>query len=59
MARAALTAAGTNVRINTDNLSNKANGASLLIELKILEAQAARSEAEIRQSLESRAGFSF
>ena len=59
MARAALTAAGTNVRINTDNLSNKANGATLLIELKILEAQAARSEAEIRQSLESRAGFSF
>ena len=59
MARAALTAAGTNVRINIESLSNKASAADLLTELKQLESQAASLEGNIRQSLESRAGFSF
>jgi glutamate formiminotransferase/formiminotetrahydrofolate cyclodeaminase len=59
MARAALTAAGTNVRINVNSLSDKSAGQPLLAELSQLEARATRLEAELRQTLETRAGFSF
>jgi glutamate formiminotransferase/formiminotetrahydrofolate cyclodeaminase len=59
MARAALTAAGTNVRINVNSLAEKAPGAELLAELKKLEARADVLEAEIRQQLETRGGFAF
>jgi len=57
MARAALTAAGYNVRINLNSLADRTLGAELLSELKELEARANASEAEIRQSLETRAGI--
>jgi glutamate formiminotransferase/formiminotetrahydrofolate cyclodeaminase len=59
MARAALTAAGTNVRINVNSLAEKTRGADLLVELKRLEARAEALEAEIRQVLEKRGGFAF
>ncbi len=59
LARAALTAAGTNVRINLSSLADKTPAALLLDELKALEARAAQLEAQIRQSLETRAGFGF
>lgn len=57
MARAALTAAGYNVRINLNSLPNPSTGAALLAELTALEAQAAASEAEIRQALGTRGGI--
>jgi glutamate formiminotransferase/formiminotetrahydrofolate cyclodeaminase len=59
MARAALNAAGTNVRINVNSLPEKAAGAELLAALKTLEARAIEYEAQIRGLLETRAGFSF
>ena len=59
LARAALTAAGTNVRINLNNLTNKNAGLPLLSELSQLESRAAGLEVEIRQILVTRAGFSF
>jgi glutamate formiminotransferase/formiminotetrahydrofolate cyclodeaminase len=59
MARAALTAAGTNVRINVNSLTEKAAGIELLDALKTLEARAAEYEAQIRGLLETRAGFNF
>jgi glutamate formiminotransferase/formiminotetrahydrofolate cyclodeaminase len=57
MARAALTAAGYNVRINVNSLADKTAGADLLSELKQLEARAVSFEAEIRQMLETRGGI--
>ena len=59
MGRAALTAAGTNVRINVNSLVDKTPGLAFLEELNKIETQALRLEAEIRKSLENRAGFSF
>ena len=59
LARAALTAAGTNVRINVNSLVDKASGSLLLAELKKIETQALTLESEIRKSLETRAGFIF
>lgn len=59
LARAALAAAGTNVRINVNSLADKAPGQPLLDELKSFETQAELREQEIRRSLENRAGFSF
>jgi glutamate formiminotransferase/formiminotetrahydrofolate cyclodeaminase len=59
MARAALTAAGTNVRINVNSLADKTAGAELLAELRVLDARASEFEAQIRQILETRGGFSF
>jgi len=56
-ARAALTAAGYNVRINTQGLHSKEAGAALLFELNALESRAAQLEAEIRQTLADRAGL--
>ena len=57
LARAALLAAGTNVRINVNSLADQASGLSLLEELKNIETQALDFESEIRKSLELRAGF--
>ncbi|MCX6065755.1 MAG: cyclodeaminase/cyclohydrolase family protein, partial [Chloroflexi bacterium] len=59
MARAALTAAGTNVRINVNSLAEKSLGADLLADLNKLEARAGQFEIEIRQVLETRGGFAF
>lgn len=57
MARAALTAAGYNVRININSLQDKAAAASLLEELEALEARAKAAEGQIRLSLETRGGI--
>ncbi len=57
MARAALTAAGYNVRININSLQDKASATGLLGELKTLEARANAAEGQIRQSLETRGGI--
>lgn len=57
MARAALTAAGYNVRINLNSLQDKTTAADLLKELHSLEARANAAEAQIRQSLETRGGI--
>ncbi len=59
MARAALTAAGTNVRININSLVDKSAGTPLLVELRELETRAALLETQIRQALEVRAGLVF
>lgn len=55
--RAALTAAGYNVRINLNSLQDKTTAADLLKELHSLEARANAAEAQIRQSLETRGGI--
>lgn len=57
LARAALTAAGYNVRININSLQNKQPGSALLAELVTLESRANQYEAEIRQAMESRGGI--
>jgi formiminotetrahydrofolate cyclodeaminase len=57
MARAALTSAGYNVRINVNSLVDKAAGADLLSELKQIETNSAQFEAEIHQALEKRGGI--
>jgi formiminotetrahydrofolate cyclodeaminase len=59
MARAALTAAGTNVRINVNSLADRTPGLPLLESLQQLEQQASEMEAYIRRTLQIRAGFSF
>jgi glutamate formiminotransferase/formiminotetrahydrofolate cyclodeaminase len=59
MARAALTAAGTNVRININSLTDPAAGQPLLADLSALEAQAAQVEASLRETLAARAGLQF
>ncbi|MCS7010040.1 MAG: glutamate formimidoyltransferase [Anaerolineales bacterium] len=58
MARAALTAAGYNVRININSLSDKHAGEPFLAQLESLEAKAAALEVEIRKSLTERGGLS-
>ena len=57
MGRAALTAAGTNVRINVKSLSDKNPGDRLILELTQLETQVEVIEMNIRHNLEQRAGF--
>ncbi len=56
MARAALTAAGYNVRINLNSLEDKLAGGKMLKELKELEEQADKIEKEIRKTMEERGG---
>ncbi|MBI3739292.1 MAG: glutamate formimidoyltransferase [Chloroflexi bacterium] len=56
MARAALTAAGYNVRINLNSLEDKSAGEKMLKELKDLEKQADKTEKEIRKTMEERGG---
>jgi glutamate formiminotransferase / formiminotetrahydrofolate cyclodeaminase len=57
LARAALTGAGYNVRINVTSLKNASSGAPLLEELRKLEGQAEAIEAQIRQTLIERGGM--
>jgi glutamate formiminotransferase/formiminotetrahydrofolate cyclodeaminase len=57
LARAALTGAGFNVRINSLGLMDPAPAQPLLAELKDLEAQADELEAEVRQTLRERGGM--
>jgi glutamate formiminotransferase/formiminotetrahydrofolate cyclodeaminase len=57
MARAALTAAGYNVRINVLGLHSKEAGAPLLFELEALEARAAEIEKELKTLLNERGGL--
>ena len=57
MARAALTAAGYNVRININSLEDKSAGEKMLEELAELEKKADRLEADIRQVIKDRGGI--
>ena len=56
MARASLTAAGYNVRINLNSLEDKSAGEKMLRELADLEKQADQIEKEIRKTMEERGG---
>jgi glutamate formiminotransferase/formiminotetrahydrofolate cyclodeaminase len=57
MARAALTAAGYNVKINLNSLSDKSVGEKMLEELQEMEAKAEELEKEIRQTVLKRGGI--
>lgn len=57
MSRAALTAAGYNVRININSLEDKSVGERMLAELADLESRAATLEAEIRSVMQERGGI--
>jgi len=57
MARASLTAAGYNVRINIHSLENKSPGEKMLEELAALEKTADELEKEIRAVMEERGGI--
>jgi glutamate formiminotransferase/formiminotetrahydrofolate cyclodeaminase len=57
MARAALTAAVYNVKININSLEDKSAGEKMLEELKKLEAKADGLENEIRNTMETRGGI--
>jgi formiminotetrahydrofolate cyclodeaminase len=57
MSRAALTAAGYNVKINLNSLEEKSVGEKLLNELKELEVKADELEKEIRKTMEERGGI--
>ena len=58
LARAALTGAGYNVRINAASLRNKDGARQELEQLSALEAKAAEIEAQIHQDLIARGGWS-
>jgi glutamate formiminotransferase / formiminotetrahydrofolate cyclodeaminase len=58
MARAALTAAGYNVRINVNSLPNKNTGLHLLEELAAVESQAVTIEEKLRMIMKTRGGLS-
>ncbi len=57
MARASLTAAGYNVRININSLEDKSAGEKMLEELVDLEQKADKLEADIRQVMKDRGGI--
>jgi len=57
MARAALTAAGYNVRININSLEDKSVGEKMLNELSALEIQSDTLEKEIRAVMQERGGI--
>ena len=57
MARAALTAAGYNVRININSLEDKSAGDKMLKELATLEKEAGKLEKEIRAVMKERGGI--
>jgi glutamate formiminotransferase/formiminotetrahydrofolate cyclodeaminase len=57
LARAALTGAGYNVRINISSLAEPQKGAALLDEVRRIEAHAVEVEARIREQLVSRGGM--
>jgi len=58
MARASLTAAGYNVRINVASLPDPSVGEGYLSQIRELEAQAVEIEKSIREKLQDRGGFS-
>lgn len=58
MARAALTSAGYNVRINLAGMSDKTAGDTLLSQLHTLEDKAAILEKRVQKSIQERGGFS-
>jgi len=57
MARAALTAAGYNVKININSLEDKSAGNKMLKELAALEKHADKLEKEIREVMKERGGI--
>ncbi len=57
MSRAALTAAGYNVRINLNSLEDKSMGEKMLTELAELEQKADKLEAEIHAVMKERSGI--
>ena len=57
MARASLTAAGYNVRINVNSLEDKSAGEKMLKELAELEKKADQLEKEIRKVMKDRGGI--
>jgi formiminotetrahydrofolate cyclodeaminase len=57
MSRAALTAAGYNVRININSLEDKSAGNKMLKELATLEKEADKLEKEIRKVMKERGGI--
>jgi formiminotetrahydrofolate cyclodeaminase len=57
MSRAALTAAGYNVRINLNSLDDKSVGEKMLAELADLESEANELEEEIRSVMKERGGI--
>jgi glutamate formiminotransferase/formiminotetrahydrofolate cyclodeaminase len=57
MARASLTAAGYNVRININSLEDKSVGEKMLTELAELEQKADKLEADIRTVMKERGGI--
>jgi formiminotetrahydrofolate cyclodeaminase len=57
MSRAALTAAGYNVRINIDSLEDKSRGEKMLSELVELEFEADKLELEIQAVMKERSGI--
>ena len=57
MSRAALTAAGYNVKINVNSLEDKSLGDKMLKELAALEKQADKLEKEIRKVMKERGGI--
>ena len=57
MSRAALTAAGYNVRININSLEDKSAGEKMLLELAELEKEADKLETEIRSVMKERGGI--
>jgi len=57
MSRAALTAAGYNVRINLNSLEDKSVGEKMLTELAELEQKADKLEAEIHAEMKERSGI--
>jgi glutamate formiminotransferase/formiminotetrahydrofolate cyclodeaminase len=58
MARAALTSAGYNVRINVANLHDTAGGEDLLTRLQALEERAVKIEKQVQKALKERGGLS-
>jgi formiminotetrahydrofolate cyclodeaminase len=57
MARAALTAAGYNVRININSLEDRSVGEKMLNELSALEEKADKLEKEIQAVMKERGGI--
>ena len=57
MSRAALTAAGYNVKININSLEDKSAGEKMLKELSVLEKKADKLEKEIRKVMKERGGI--
>jgi len=58
MARAALTSAGYNVRINVASLANKTSGDAFLTQLETLDKKGASLDKSVRRTIQERGGFS-